>query len=285
MIEHRNGRKFVRQYDSLYEIVQHLRGTARSWSQDEARRAPPYKSWDDGVGYKGALRLAAEGWPEGVRQIQAMAQLVSTGQLPTRSFDVAGDYPDVSRALGGDPRNMVRRGRVQTPRPTVTIAVNVCVNRAVDGTMKMNYGAALTGLVDRLESKGVRVELLCTDAAVKEGGQHMISTAWTVKRAQDTLDLSAIAFSVAHPAMARRLCFAMYEHCPSDLEMYGYGAPVRALLPEHFIDLPEDTLYLAGTHGAPNECRTLESAVKLVELQINTAAGDNIATLEALEAA
>lgn len=284
MIEQRNGRKFVRQYDSLYEIVCHLRDTKRSWSQNEALRAPAYDSWDAGVGYEGALRLAAEGWPEGVQQIQAMAQLVPTGQLPTRSYDVAGDYPDVSRALGGDPRNMVRRGKVQTPRPTVTIAVNVCVNGMVDGKMKMNYGAALTGLVDRLESKGTRVELLCTDAATKDFG-HMISTAWTVKRAQDTLDLSAIAFSVAHPAMARRLCFAMYEHCPPDLEMMGYGAPVRALLPEHFIDLPEDTLYLAGTHGAPDECRTLERAVKLVELQINVAAGDNIATLEALEAA
>lgn len=285
MIEHRNGRKFVRQYDNLYEIVGHLRDTARSWSQNESVRAPAYKGWDDGVGYEGALRLAAEGWPDGVRQIQALAQLVPTGQLPTRSYDVAGDYPDVSRALGGDPRNMVRRGKTNAPRPTVTIAVNVCVNGMVDGAMKMNYGAALTGLVDRLESKGTRVELLCTDAAIQQGGLHMISTAWTVKRAQDTLDLSAIAFSVAHPAMARRLCFAMYEHCPTDLEMFGYGAPVRALLPEHFIDLPEDTLYLAGTHGAPHECRTLEGAVRLVELQINTAAGENIAMLEALEAA
>lgn len=284
MLEERKATSFVRQYDSLWELTRHLRETARSWSQRQSETAGAYESWDAGLGYQRALDMARDGWPDGVAQISALAALVPTAQLATRSYDVAGDYPDVARALGGDPRCMVRRGKVNAPRPTVTIAVNVCVNGMVDGAQKMNYGAALAGMIDRLESRGTRVELLATDAATGHSGVGYcsISTPWTVKRATDPLDLGAIAYSVAHPAMARRLCFATYERCPSAFEIMGYGSPVKVLEHKHFIGLPEDTLFLAGTHGGPNECRTLEGATKLLELQINVAAGENIATLEVL---
>lgn len=274
-------RRFVRQFSSLLEMVDFIRSTPSQWLSTSSVRDPAKESWDDNVGFEGALRLAADGWPDGVREIFASAALVPTSYATTRGYDVAGEYPDVARALGGDPRCMVRRGKTYRPRPVITIAMNVAVRWDVPAVVKANYGAALTGLVDRLEQRGVRVELYAANAANGPVTGQKISVAWCVKRAEDAVDLSAIAFSVAHPAMSRRLCFAAHERSPRRHELFGYGRPQMKLDASYFIDLPEETLYLGGPQAAIDECRTLEGATKFLELQINAKFGERIAELEA----
>lgn len=267
---------YIRHYESLAEMVQHIAATPRLWSYATSERNQPSKSWDDGVGWHGALRLARDGWPEGIKALHAMAKLIPTSYAVTRGYDVAGDYPDVGRALGGDPRNMVRRGKVARPRPVVTIAVNMGISASIGGQRMMTYGAALCALVDRLEQRGVRVELRAVCAA-RTSGEFAVSV--VVKHAEDTLDLSAVAFCTAHPAMLRRLILGAYERLPAKFQSKSYGSPTPPK-PYHFVDLPDDALILGGAQAAPAECATLEGAAKWMEVQINAKFGANVAELE-----
>lgn len=270
----------VRHYDSMLDLVDHLRTAPTQWRAGHAQREPESLGWDGAVGYAGALRLAQDGWPEGVRQIHALARLLPSGQLPTRGFGVAGEFPDVPRAIGGDPRCMVTRGARSKPRPVVTIAVGLQMSAATTGRLAMNYGAALVGLIDRLEAQGVRIELHA--AAAIQYGNMEVNAAVCLKQAGDPLDQSAIAFSIAHPAMFRRLMFGAWERMPQPWEMPGYGYPLKRMTPRHFIGLPENTIILSGVCGAIQESKTLESAVKFLELQLNVSGLENVAELEAL---
>lgn len=270
----------VRHFDSMLDLVDHIRNESPQWRCRFSQTEPASLGWDGAVGYDGALRLAADGWPEGVRQIHALARLLPSGQLPTRGFGVAGEFPDVPRALGGDPKSMVTRGARTAPKPVVTIAVGLQMSAGTTGKLAMNYGAALVGLIDRLEAQGVRIELHATGAITH--GNSEVSMAVCLKQAGDPLDQSAIAFSIAHPAMFRRLMFAAWERTPSRWEMPNYGYPLRRMKTRHFIGLPENTVILTGVSGAIQESQTLAGAVKFLELQLNVSSLENYAELEAL---
>lgn len=281
----------TRHYDSLTEMIYHAQSAPVLWPQQASRTERATTQWDANAGYSGALKLANDGWPEGIKQIAAMAHLVHTGQVATRGYGIAGDHPDIGRALSGDPRNMVSRGQRRAPKPVVTIAVGLSMAWSVNSRLPMNYGAALAGLIDRLESYGVRIELHAAGAL--QGGrsiwerhsnhQTQTSIAVCLKRPEDAMDHSAIAFAVAHPAMFRRLMFAAFEKTPeSQYPGPNYGSPVTRFTTDHFCDLPEGTTYLNGVQAAAKESETFEGAVKFLQLQLNVQALANIAELEVL---
>jgi hypothetical protein len=210
--------------DSLPDVEAWLQSAPRIWRQNSSRTNSARHDWDLGAGWDGALRMAKTGWEEGVRKIDVAArQIVPTARTASFSYDVAGEFPDVSRFCAGDPMHMRSRKHDKAHRPVVHLVVNVCCSGSVAAQHFVNYGAAVAGLVDQLENAGRRVEL---DVIGVNGhnGRGRTVCGWKVKRAEDHLDLSAVAYSIAHPAAFRRLMFAMWERTPLSLECSGYGS-------------------------------------------------------------
>lgn len=282
MLEHQDSKRWMRQFDSLWELTRWLETAPKVWSLNASRQSGYGfgQSWDLGHGYDGARHMAETGWEDGVQQLAALAAVVPTATLATRSYSVAGMFPDVPRAVAGDPFNMVRRGKVQAPRPTVTIAVNTRVSCAVSAKEAANFGAAMVALVDRLETNGVRVELL---GLMATSLKRRFAASWTIKRAQDHLDLGAVAFSLAHPGMFRRLGFAAMERSPRDLQDHGYGNS-GGITSADFVDVPEGALLISGVDHNPGACRTMDGALAFAKARINEASiamtGEPLAALE-----
>lgn len=285
MIERHNGAHWRVHFESLAEMVQWTRSTPRKWSENTSRTNTRDNSWDLGAGYEGALELAERGWEAGIRNLAALALTVPNNTITVREMSVAGDFPDVPRYLAGDPFNMVRRGKQRVPKPALTICVNTVASAIVTGRELANFGAAIVALVDRLESRGVRVELIGAICANENRGK--VSIAWHIKRAEDHLDLAAVAFSLAHPACFRRIGFAAIERSPRELEQPGYGRPADAS-PEHLLDAPEDVLCIQGVQGSAGACRTMDGALAFAKAQINRAyadagMGDSVIELEEID--
>jgi hypothetical protein len=134
----------------------------------------------------------------------------------------------------------------------------------------MNYAAAMVALVDRLENRGVSVELYGMAVSALQGKRGVVI--WTVKNAGEAVDLSAIAFGIGHPAMFRRLCFAAWERMPAAMECYGYGM-VEAQKLADYIDITPDALLVDGVgRGDGSHALTIEDAVAFATRQINEAA-------------
>jgi hypothetical protein len=284
MLEHSNAQRHVIQYDSIAEMVRSLEVTPRKWRCNDSRTGERSTRWDNNVGYDGACRMAVDGWEEGVGLVSALVDSLPNGARPERSYSAAGDYPDVPRAVSGDPFNMVRRGISHKPRQTMTIAVNCCASGGTPAIAMMNYAAAMVALVDRLENRGVSVELIGMAVSDLPGKRGVV--VWTVKNAGDPVDLSAIAFGIGHPAMFRRLCFAAWERMPREMESYSYGRVVDQRR-DDYIDIAPDALLINGVgRGFGEHALTIEAAVEFATKQINDAAArlgqEPIAELEVL---
>ena len=277
MLQHDDENRWVRQFNDLPELVHWLSTEPKRWRSQTSSREMPSKGWDLHVGYAGALKLARDGWEEGVRNLHALSALVPNQTLVTREYSMAGDFPDVPRYLAGDPFNMVKRGKERAPKPTITIAVNTRISCAIDSQQAANFGAALVALVDRLESRGTRVELL--GLLSTNVTRRRMCLSWTIKRAEDHLDLSAVAFSYAHPAMFRRLGFAAMERMPAETEDRGYGLDGGVSV-EDFVDVAPGALLIGGLNRSPGRCKTMSDALAFAKKQINLAAGADLVELE-----
>lgn len=209
--------------DDLPSTVDWLRANSGNWPERSSQESGHGLSWDLGVGWEGALRLARDGWPEGVRLVEmAAAEVQANARTSTLRYDVAGEFPDVARYAAGDPFNMISRRQQKMNHPVVHIIVNPNCSAAVGAEKFAQYGGALAALVDQIENTRRRVELDVL-AVNSHQGRGRSRVGWKVKRASDALDLGAVAFSIAHPAAFRRLVFALWERTPRNYHTYGYG--------------------------------------------------------------
>lgn len=278
MLLNDTGRRWSVQFNDLPEMAEYIRSTPRVWSQTSSTDNPASASWDLDAGYDGTVKAMVQGWPEGLEAISADMAALPSGAVYEKEHGFAGELPDVPRFLSGDPRCMIHRGKVHKPTQVMSLAVSISCSGATSARAMQLYGAAVSAIIDRLEARHVRVEL----TACWISGQ--VGCSWIVKRAEDPLDLNAIAFSLAHPGSYRRIGLAIMERSPKIHDSPGYGMPRNLPDRAFFTTLPEDCLLIGGigVNGGDSKCRTLEAAMAFVEAQINEAAGEPIASLEAL---
>jgi hypothetical protein len=258
--------------DNLNDVENWLQSTPRKWSVKHSESNGATQSWDLGAGYRGACRLAKDGWSEGANDLDARLQAImpASGRTARWGYSVAGSSVNIGRFLTGNPRCMRSRSRRDMgSAPVFHIVVNVVASCAVRGEQMANYGTAIVGLIDRLENTGKRVAL--DVMSVTKANDTRLATGWRVKAAGDHVDLGAIAFAIAHPAAFRRFGFAMMERSPNSAESHGYGR-CADLIPEDVPDYTEGTMLLDGINHEPGRCNSTEDALRFAVEQLNKAA-------------
>jgi hypothetical protein len=276
-LEKYEPRRICVQYSDTHEMMRHLERAPVQWPRQSSRGPGHGYSWDLGADYDKAVRLLHDGWEQGVKQISALAQPVPNAGRWIEKPDYAGERPDIGRYLAGDPRSMIRRGAARKPKPFMTIVVSIGANCNVEAKSMWNYGAALVALIDRLESKGVRVEVYALWATTTRTARTCISVC--LKQTQDVLDINTLAFALAHPAMLRRLMFAALERTRQPYDS-GYGASQSLIYEDDMVAPVPGALYVGGVGSSGGACYTLSDALAYAKGQINRAAGDAIAELE-----
>lgn len=249
--------------EDLPSVIRWMEATPRKWQQASSREYHE-SSWDLGAGWQGALKLAQDGWPEGMRMVEAAAaEILPNARTSTLRYDVAGEFPDVARFAAGDPFNMISHRRQKDNHPVVHLIVNVCCSGSISAKQFAAYGGAVTALVDQIENTKRRVELDVV-AINSHQGKGRSRMGWKVKRASDGLDIGAIAFSLAHPAAFRRLIFGMWERTPRSFEDYGYGT-VADITPDDAaaMEANPDAILLDGVGKSGNGVTTQEMNKRL----------------------
>lgn len=210
--------------DDATDVAHWLEQTPRQWRQKSSMADGRSHHWDLSAGYDGAVRLAAQGWSEGVKQVDDVLRVGfkrAQERAPRVVHDVAGHLPDVGRYLSGDPLHMIHSGRDKGAGSTMHIIINTVCSAATRAEQFINYGAAIVAMIDELENSGKRVHL--DVASVFNLNRRIGVFGWTVKQSRDALDIGAVAFAISHPAAFRRLQFAMAERTPRSMESSSYG--------------------------------------------------------------
>jgi hypothetical protein len=256
-------------FDSLRALSRYIEETAPTWRATESRDADAEHSWDLSAGYAGAVRMAREGWIEGAqRQQRALAALAPTRTSPRNVMGVYGSRPSIPAYCAGAPRHMVRR--IEKPmgaRRVVTLIVPTNAMYSVSAASMANFGVAVVQYVRQLEASGTRVELM--GAICSEVSGQRCAHVWTVKRADQPLDLGVTAFSIGHPAMFRRLGLALRERSACK-ETPGYGNSKDLTLAD-VINAPRDAIILNGMRNADQYAPTPEDGLRYVERVVNAA--------------
>lgn len=258
------------QWDSLHEMGEWIARTPRKWP-DSSSEANYGEDWTLGANYADAVNMARNGWLEGAERAQGALKAfnAATPHVDTKT-DFYGFRPHVPRFCAGAPDNMIRHTRHEASLGqgrVLTLIVPLFLSAATHARYAANFGVGVAQYVNQLESDGMRVELI--GCFVQSNGKFRTSQAVTIKHADQPLDLAVVAFAIGHPAMFRRLGFALQERSdvPHDP---NYGFPLGAKV-DDVINAPPGAFILNGMNEANTHARTPEDALKYIETQIDKA--------------
>lgn len=257
-------------FDSIREAVLWIEDTTPTWRDRESVDAHAYTDWDLNAGYRGALDMARDGWIEGAQDAATSLQSFQPATYqPAKRAAVAGSIVSPSRYAAGNPRCMIRRHREGTRGSGRILSLYVAVNAVGDvgATYMRNYGLAVAQYINQLEQAGTRVELHAGFCSSK--GNQWMAHSFKLKDAGQPLDLAAVAFAIGHPAMFRRIGFALRERSAAH---WGgaYGGSIQLTL-DHLINAPSGAICLNGMQYANQNARTPEKALEYVSMQIEKA--------------
>jgi hypothetical protein len=262
--------------DSLPSLVRYLRsdeGKPKGAFKGDAhsRTNKATKSWDLSAGWEGACKFATDGWPEGRKRLaKALARLPqATGVAPIREDDVAGGVLDCAAFVAGDPCHYdcdpeETHGQTKVIRILAPIGAAWCV----DAESIANRGAAIASVVDAIEASGLQCEVDAVKVHANATDSFQFECRWRVKSAGEHLNLDFLAYSLGHPAVARRIGFASLEsqgglkvngHSPDDISG-GYGYSHNPLSAQHE---PAGTVVFPS-QGSGGDYSTPEAAKKTI---------------------
>lgn len=227
------GKLVCREYTSLDEFYKYICDTplndAFRWKTLSSVSNPlVFAGTKD---YEEAVQLFKNGWDSGVKRIQ-----LALKQLPTKEtqsfiqralYDVVGFQCSVPRYLQGIPTNMVNRKL--TPVKQKVVVLNKIVNYTAQYKSEdiMKWGAETLKVIEAIERKGYRVKLNVVIANRCMGDTEIVKI--PVKNSNERLNLSKLAFPLAHTSMFRRLGFRYIEVSPTvdSKWTFGYGASMN----------------------------------------------------------
>lgn len=262
-------------FESLAELERYLEIAPRTWKHLHSSNKPsPSNTWDLGASYSDAARLARDGWLEGARDAQdTLKTMPPQTPAPAMRNDFYGHMPHVARYCAGAPDNMIRHAN--PPRhgtgATLTIAVAITANWRTNARYMRNFGLGIARYVNQLEMDGTRCEIIGVISTHKTGDYTHWNTAhaWRIKYADQPLDLAVLAFAIGHPAMFRRLGFALLERCAAPpASNYGVSRDTRL---SDVINIAPGAVVLNGMKDANTHATTPEKALAYVSAQIEKA--------------
>lgn len=259
-------------FDSLQDFVTRALDTPRANESRKDSQQERGKGWTP-QDWAGTLEAYKTGWPDGLAQLEQarrslLASLTTTQHIMTRRYDVAGVRPHVARAAAGEPLNMVARGNAMSRKRIVRITANIVASFDVKARNMANRGAAVAALVDDLETRGDRVELVAQIGVDgwPDSNQDKQSVSITIKAAQEHLDLDRLAFVFINTGFFRRVWFRYAETFKDLPHGYGRAADRPPTGPQAGIFVPH-LEYNEQSKTAPAAAQELAAIVTAYEAQ------------------
>lgn len=260
-----------REFGSWHEFVESAtdetlvgwKGPRSSREVDSSRYGMPWhgtNTWEECV-----MMATRTGWPEGLKMLEDSLAVVRPRPEPYRSIEmsVAGAFPMVPNYCAGDPECMVidPGSDMRHSRPVIRIDFNNWTHSGVKPEDMMLRGAAVVSLAETLERHGYSTELRIVGNS--RAGETDFRYSIVFKRAGEPMDLDRAAFAIAHPAVMRRLCFAILEqHREAEPSYRGsYGYPLHQAN-DPTSGKPGGAIYISASLGH----ETVESARKAVNI-------------------
>ena len=164
-----------------------------------------------GCGRREALKLWRSGWLDGLGMIKdaAPVQCAVNETVEALKMDVAGAYPVAALFAAGDIECMVDVS-TEDDTPPIWVVANVGGAAKIKSSQKSKYGAAMLSVIEALEAGGHKVGVVAV-GSTDFGDKVHLDQCIIVKRPDEYVDKTQIAFMMVHAAMQRRVMFSLRE--------------------------------------------------------------------------
>lgn len=191
--------------------------------------------WTDS--FQDAENLALYGDMSALQRVKEMGERLgvelegSYKEALTQYESVAGDIINLDAYLTNDPDNMYAfEYNITRGSKIVSLAVNTVCSAFVSAKTLMNKGSAVCILADILEKSGYRLEITMVQAigqpyTYDDKNSDFITISALVKRPEQALDLTRVAYAIGHPDILRRHTFRFEEALSTEeIEKFGIGS-------------------------------------------------------------
>lgn len=211
-------------------------------AREKSSRRHDNSNWAGCSTWEEAKRQAMSVWHKGLERIDKIraqiSPIITKQVLRPRPINAMYGYSvDVGSYLANDPECFFNQEYEQRNYPgrIFKLVVSVSFSAAITAETIIQRGAMICALVDAIEYAGHRVEVICNDAQSADAyNRKYNSQGWwfevfiAIKKAHQPLDMSDLAFCLAHPAMLRRFLFSAMELNGWSDSVRGYGYPAEA---------------------------------------------------------
>lgn len=231
-------------FNAYIEHVTYFDGEQRSSLKEDDGK------WSGVKNYREALDLATYGWNEGYKKMKSkmVENGIFSGFVNDLVRDVTGEFVDVDAYLLGQPECMYTFSEAK-PSRFLRLIINLGGNCNVSADEYYERGCMLMGIIDNLESRGVRCEIWSTLSSYNDGNTYTFRVC--VKKFTERLNAEKLTFVMCNPAWHRRLGFAEREKNPmsvrKDMDFLSSGGYGRTTDDKH--PMPEGSVYIGVSGG------------------------------------
>ncbi|MEC5156109.1 hypothetical protein RCH13_000004 [Chryseobacterium sp. MP_3.2] len=145
--------------------------------------------------------------------------------IPEHAF--AGNVIDVGMFLSSSPEYfLIKKCTEQELNgKIVTLVCSISFSWTINSEVIIQRGAMICALVDALEMAGYRCEIIFNQTTTYLNGKFEVDLC--LKKAQQSLNITELAFCLAHPAMLRRFMFSVAELDGWADYASNYGYPAK----------------------------------------------------------
>jgi hypothetical protein len=269
------SKDFKKVSTSYWSSPEAMARTIQTWKMNDAWHASGWKN-DQGDGWYGtnsmedAVKLAMEGWPEGAVAASKFLDRIRAKnpiQLKRVKHAIVGAYPNVPRAISGNPLNMRTPDIAKASRrPIITFLSDTCVSWDHGSNELTNRAAVVAAIIEQVEAAGYACEVFVFSKSTGNGGmwffdagdKSIVVTNWVqVKNSNQPVDIARIAFGLGHPAMFRRFMFAIEGYHKFNEQL---GSSLGRVSTIGLKGLAEKNIYVLPSVQSTNAFKTEELA-------------------------
>lgn len=202
--------------------------------------------WHGGLTWEQAKEMAISGWRDGMIEIEKyrakILPIIAEKVLrPKPIHSIAGHCVDVGSFLANEPECFIAQEYEERNYPgrIYKIVCSISFSASISPETIIQRGAMICALIDAIEYAGHRAEVICNDAsAVRDYAEYRqgnrknegwLEISVTVKKSSQPLEMTDLAFCLAHPAMLRRIMFSVAEIEGWSDFIGNYGYPAEAI--------------------------------------------------------
>lgn len=258
---------WITEYNSINEFVTDIGSLPnnkffadRHSSQRKEKTGGDWYATED---YARAVYLLTHGWDSAAQKMaQKVKMTVAAGQTVRSSkpsYNVVGSQASVPRYLQGIPTNMVSRQMIHSKQKVVTVTKGITYAARWTPEAILRESVKALQIIQSMENAGQRVRLNVMIAISDDDTKHHHICKVCVKQPDERMNISKMAFALAHPSMLRRFFMKWIEVDPFAEHDMGWSYGYPASLPIKEKGMAENEYYI------PEEIPDMDALIKQLQ--------------------